>query len=165
MSAVPWRVRAATVADAPAVAAARYRDHPEAANAVAHYAHWLAPKIARDEYLGFLAFVDDALVAGAGAVLLDWGPRLDSGPVHTLARVNNIFTVEGWRRRGLARLLATHVLEACRARRLVYVMLAGSDMGQPLYQSLGFEFKRNEMVLRLTDGYAPAAPRTNSGSS
>jgi GNAT superfamily N-acetyltransferase len=151
MGAAPWRVRAATVADASAIAAARYRDHPEATDAVAHYAHWLGPKIARDEYVGFLAFVDDALVAGAGAVLLDWGPRLDSGPVHTLARLNNVFTVEAWRRRGLARLLTARLLSECRARGLVYVTLAGSDSGQALYQSLGFDFKRNEMMLRLTD--------------
>lgn len=165
MDAAPWALRAATAADAPAIAAARYRDHPEAHEAVAHYARWLAPKIERNEYFGHLAFVGDALVAGAGCVLLDWGPRLDSGPVHTLARINNVFTVEAWRRKGLARLLTQRVLDDCRARRLVYVMLAGSDLGQPLYRSLGFDFKRNEMVLRLSDAYAPAAPRTNSGSS
>jgi GNAT superfamily N-acetyltransferase len=152
MDAAPWHVRAATVADAPAIAATRYRDHPDAHEAVAHYARWLAPKIERDEYLGYLAFAGEQLIAGAGCVLLDWGPRLDSGPVHTLARINNVFTVEAWRRRGLARLLTQRVLDACRARGLVYVMLAGSDMAQPLYQDLGFDFKRNEMALRLTDG-------------
>lgn len=173
MSAVPWQVRAATVADAPAIAAARYCNGPARQDlqaeptraAVAHDTRWLAPKLAGGEYFGYLAFADDQLIAGAGCILLDWGPRLDTGPVHTLARINNVFTVDAWRRQGLARLLTQRVLDDCHARGLVYVMLAGSDMGQPLYKSMGFDFKRNEMVLRLTDAYAPAAPRTNSGSS
>jgi GNAT superfamily N-acetyltransferase len=157
MAAAPWQVRAATVADVPAIAAARYEDGPaqldmqtpQARDAVMHYARWLAPKLERDEYFGYLAFADGQLIGGSGAVLLDWGPRLDTGPVHTMARINNVFTVQAWRRRGLARLLTLKLLDECRSRGLVYVMLAGSDMGQPMYQSLGFEFKRNEMVLRL----------------
>lgn len=165
MNAAPWTLRAVTAADAPAIATTRYLDHPEAHEAIAHYARWLAPKIERDEYFGQLAVVDGALVAGAGCVLLDWGPRLDSGPVHKLARINNVFTVEAWRRKGRARLLTQRVLDECRARGLVDVTLAGTDLGQPLYRCLGFDFKRNEMALRLSDAYAPAAPRTNSGSS
>ncbi len=157
MDAAPWQVRAATVADVPAIADARYRYGPaqddlqsqHARDAVSHYARWLAPKLERDEYFGYLAFAGETLIGGAGCVLLDWGPRLDSGPVHTLARINNVFTVEAWRRKGLARLLTIRLLDDCRARGLVYVMLAGSDMAQPLYRSLGFDYKRNEMVLRL----------------
>ncbi len=157
MAAAPWQVRAATVADAPTIAAARYQygpaqldmQAPPARDAVMHYTRWLGPKLERNEYFGFLAIADGQLIGGAGAVLLDWGPRLDTGPVHTMARINNVFTVQAWRRRGLARLLTLKLLDECRSRGLVYVMLAGSDMGQPMYQSLGFEFKRNEMVLRL----------------
>jgi GNAT superfamily N-acetyltransferase len=176
-AAAPWQVRAAAVTDAQAIAAARYHhgpamqdlDSPLARDAVAHYARWLGPKIERNEYFGFLAFADGQLIGGVGAVLLDWGPRLDTGPVHTLARINNVFTVDAWRGRGLARLLTLKLLDECRARELVYVMLAGSQMGQSLYQSLGFDFKRNEMVLRLgaadTHSTAAAQPAPNTGSS
>ncbi len=165
MQAVPWRICAAGVADAPAIAAARYRSQPEADAAIGHYTRWLQAKLQRDEYIGALARVGNELIAGAGATLLDWGPRSDTGPVHTVARITNVFTLEAWRRRGLARALTQAVLDECRARGLVHVMLAATDMGQPLYQRLGFDFKRNEMALRLTVDYAPPAPATSRGSS
>jgi GNAT superfamily N-acetyltransferase len=164
MAAAPWQVQAATVADAPAIAAARYQygpaqldmQAPPARDAVMHYTRWLGPKLEDDEYFGFLAFADGRLIGGAGAVLLDWGPRLDTGPVHMVAHINNVFTVQAWRRRGLARLLTLQLLEECGSRGLVYVTLAGSEMGQSMYQSLGFEFKRNEMVLRLDSRANPS---------
>lgn len=100
MQAVPWRICAAGVADAPAIAAARYRSQPEADAAIGHYTRWLQAKLQRDEYIGALARVGNELIAGAGATLLDWGPRSDTGPVHTVARITNVFTLEAWRHRG-----------------------------------------------------------------
>jgi ribosomal protein S18 acetylase RimI-like enzyme len=48
-------------------------------------------------------------------------------------------TLPGWRRRGLARTLVEHVLADAAARGARTATLQSTRMGQPLYESLGFE--------------------------
>jgi hypothetical protein len=98
MQAVPWRIRAAGVADAPAIAAARYRSQPEADAAIGHYTRWLQAKLQRDEYIGALARVGDELIAGAGATLLDWSPPAATPDRST--RWHGSPTCSRWRRGG-----------------------------------------------------------------
>lgn len=71
---------------------------------------------------------EDAAVAGAWSFL------------H--ARDCGIFTVgtcPGWRRRGLARSLVEHVMADALSRGARTATLQSTRMGQPLYQSLGFQ--------------------------
>jgi GNAT superfamily N-acetyltransferase len=48
-------------------------------------------------------------------------------------------TMPGWRRQGLARALVEHVLRDARQRGARTATLQSTRMGQPLYESLGFE--------------------------
>jgi len=48
-------------------------------------------------------------------------------------------TMPGWRRRGLARALTAHVLGEAQRRGARTATLQSTRMGQPLYESLGFE--------------------------
>jgi ribosomal protein S18 acetylase RimI-like enzyme len=48
-------------------------------------------------------------------------------------------TLPGWRRRGLARSLVEHVLADASQRGARTATLQSTRMGQPLYESLGFE--------------------------
>lgn len=148
-AAAPWSIRVATAADAQTIAAHRFDERPAPADAVAHYADWLRPRIAAGFYLGRLAIVDERVIAGAGAVLLDWGPRRDSGAVHLLARINNVYTEPVWRRRGIARALLRAVLDDCRARGVLHATLAATADGAALYRALGFVPKADEMALSL----------------
>lgn len=145
----PWSICVATPDDAAAIALHRFDERPAPADAVAHYAAWLRPRIAGGWYLGRLAMVDDQLIGGAGAVLLDWGPRKDTGAAHLLARINNVFTEPAWRGRGVARALLRAVLADCRDRGIVYATLSATADGTALYRSLGFVTKPDEMTLRL----------------
>jgi GNAT superfamily N-acetyltransferase len=144
-----WTLRAAVAADAATIATHRFDERPAPAQAVALYADWLAPRLRDGRYLGRLAIADGCVIAGAGAVLLDWGPRRDSGTVHLLARINNVYTAPDWRRRGLARALIEQVLADCRARGVAYATLAATADGVALYRALGFASKEDEMTLRL----------------
>lgn len=148
-AAPPWTIRAATVDDVAAIAAHRFDERPAPAAPVAQYADWLRPRIADGRYLGRLAIVDGQVIAGAGAVLLDWGPRRDSGAMHLLARINNVYTEPAFRRRGIARALLRAVLDDCRGRGIAYATLAATADGAALYRALGFAPKENEMTLRL----------------
>lgn len=148
-AAVRWVLRAAVATDAAVIAQHRFGDRDVAPEAVATYLAWVEPRIDRGQYLGQVAVLDGQIIASAGAVLLDWGPRLDSGSMSLLARVTNVFTVPHCRRQGLARALVQRVLDDCRARGIVYATLAASNAGATIYRALGFAAKPDEMTLRL----------------
>ena len=63
-------------------------------------------------------------------------PRFPHGQTGTLF---NVYTLPKHRRRGLARQVMLHLLDAARALNLDVVELHATEDGYPLYQSLGFE--------------------------
>ena len=63
-------------------------------------------------------------------------PRFPHGQTGTLF---NVYTVPEHRRRGLARHVMEHLLDAARDLNLDVVELNATDDGYPLYRSLGFE--------------------------
>lgn len=70
---LPWTTRPVRVDDAAVVARHRYADTGSDEDLRA-CEHWLAVRIERGTYAGVLADAGGAVVAGAGAVLLDGGP-------------------------------------------------------------------------------------------
>jgi GNAT superfamily N-acetyltransferase len=66
------------------------------------------------------------------------GPHLPTGRV---GWVSSMVTEEAWRRRGLARRIATTLLAWCTAREVVSVGLHATEEGVPLYRELGFAFR------------------------
>lgn len=140
-------LRPATLADADAIAAHRYPDGEDAAARPA-YAAWVREALVSGDYLGLLAEMDFEVVAGAGLVLLNWGPgRHDLSPIR--ARLVNVWTHEHHRRQGLARQLTGELLAQARARGIGVVSLAHTGMSRPLYESLGFRAYPQEMLLKL----------------
>lgn len=150
-----WSIRPAVVGDALVIAAHRFDERPAPATAVEIYADWLRPRLADGRYLGRVAVHDDQVIGGAGAVLLDWGPRRDSGLIHRIARINNVHTEVGWRRQGVARALLRAVLDDCRGAGILDVTLSATESAAALYRALGFADKTNEMTLRLRDADLP----------
>jgi GNAT superfamily N-acetyltransferase len=112
---------------------------------------WVAERMARGEYLGWLAVGPAGeVVAGAGLWIMDWPP-------HTLGvdprrgNILNVYVAPAHRRRGLARRLVVATLDWCRAHGVEGVILHASDAGRPLYTALGFQ-PTNEMRLLLSQG-------------
>lgn len=142
----PWTVRKVRAADASVIAGHRYfRGEPQ--DDVDAYASWLPHRIDRADYLGFVAEMEGRVVAGAGAVLLDWGPA-PGDPCGRRARIVNVFTEEWCRKQGIARALVERVLGACSERGIGVYSLAASERAAPMYRSLGFEPYAHEMILR-----------------
>ena len=56
----------------------------------------------------------------------------------------NVYTEHEWRRRGLAAMLMTHLLNAAKVHNVVSLVLHASANGRPLYEKLGF-VPTNEM--------------------
>lgn len=146
-----YDIRAVGNTDADLVAVHRFPDaggdEVRLATIRRSYAEWLRPRIADGHYIGRLVEVDGQVIAGAGAVLLDWGATwLDPNPVK--ARLVNVFTAPEFRRRGLARSVVDEVLEVLRHRGVRSVSLAATPEAENLYVSLGFERKPGEFVMR-----------------
>ena len=111
------------------------------------YETWVSARIRSGVYLGRVAEIEGRVVAGAGLVLLDWGPtRGNAGGV--CGRVVAVFTESAWRRRGLASALVRQVMDRAAAQGVRDFRLAASADGAALYRALGFRPYGAEMVFK-----------------
>lgn len=148
----PWTLRPVHPADADQIALHGCHRPDDAARRPS-YSAWVRSRLEAGRYLGWFAIDGDgAVVGGAGAVLLDWGPTR-ANPGGQLARVANVFTAESHRRQGIARTLLLSLIAQCEAGGIQEFNLAATADGQGLYRSLGFEAYPAEMRRR-----SPSAP-------
>lgn len=133
--------------DAAQVAAHGHPDELAGSQRRAALEGWLRPRIESGSYVWWLALHEGRVVAGAGAVLLDWGPTR-ANPGGVMARINNVFTEEAWRRRGIARSLLAAVLAHCEACWVREFNLGATPAARALYGALGFEDYPAEMRRR-----------------
>jgi ribosomal protein S18 acetylase RimI-like enzyme len=141
-----WSTRPVRVEDAALIA--RHRYFCEAAKEdLAGYERWVAKRIERGVYTGVLAETELGAIAGAGCVVLDWGPTRGE-PTGLRGRIVNVYTDPRWRRRGIARSLVQDVMGRCQKRGLQVFGLAATDDSADLYRSLGFDRYPREMILR-----------------
>jgi GNAT superfamily N-acetyltransferase len=149
-------IRPATLDDSTTIAEHRARlfqdtgrvDAERATAMIGEVAPTLRQMLSTGEYLGWLAVTTDAaVVAGAGVQLRRLLPRPETSVAYE-ALVVNVYVHPAHRRRGLARSLMSAVLAWCREQGIERVVLHASNMGRPLYETLGFTLS-NEMVLYL----------------
>lgn len=113
------------------------------------FIEWVRPLLDRGEYCGWFALAPDGSVAaGVGLWIHTWPPTPgDEGRAR--GWIGNVFTEPAYRGQGLARRLMETLLHYARAQNLAMVWLHATPDGRPLYESLGFEAKPNEMIKRL----------------
>ena len=115
---------------------------------IAAFRPWLERQMANGEYLAWVVVTEDgSIAAGLGLWLMDWPPHM-IGPGARRANILNVYTMQEFRRQGLARQLMDVALGWCRAHGIRAVILHASEEGRPLYQALGFG-ATNEMRLLL----------------
>jgi GNAT superfamily N-acetyltransferase len=114
---------------------------------VARTLDYLEEALPAGTYLGWLAMHDtsaDTVIAGAGVQLRrtlphpltrDGNRRIAAG---RQAIVLNVYTEKPWRRRGIAELLMTHVIDWARVSSIDTLVLHASANGRALYERLGF---------------------------
>lgn len=141
-----WTIRPARTDDAAIIARHRYLDAGAKEDLVA-YERWVATRIERGIYTGVLAERDGGVIAGAGAVIQDWGPTRGE-PTGLRARIVNVYTDPAWRRQGVARSLVQEVMRRCQKRDVQVFNLAATDDSAALYRSIGFVPYATEMILR-----------------
>ncbi len=147
-----YRIRPATVDDAPVIArhrAAMFRDMGDASgDDVARIESasilYLRQMMSERRFLGWLAERHGEVVAGGGLVVSQLLPRPGAVDGGEQALILNVYCEPEHRRRGLARALMAAMLEWCKRERIAKVVLHASQDGRPLYESLGF-VQTNEM--------------------
>lgn len=117
------------------------------------------------EYVGWVGSPpgESTIVAGAGVQFRPLLPRPNLAQNGVLlgreGLVLNVYTDRAWRRRGVARLLITTIIEWARVNGIVNLVLGASDEGRPLYEQMGFVASRE---MRYTGRLAPHGPWAGS---
>ncbi len=92
------------------------------------------------------------IVGGASLLIVPTMPRYGAAHAHVRdGRVRDVYVETAYRRRGIARALMLAVLAEAERERVDRLTLGASEMGAPLYLSLGFAYKRDEMVYVARD--------------
>ena len=139
--------RDARAADAAIVTRHRFAGAPRRDAERNAFECWVTARISAGTYLGRLAEIDGAVVAGAGIVLLDWGPT--RGNLSGICgRVVAVYTEPPWRRRGLASALVRQAMDRAVALGACDFRLAASAEGAGVYRGLGFQRYDAEMILK-----------------
>jgi GNAT superfamily N-acetyltransferase len=151
-----FTIRRASTADLETLVAHRramfcdmgYNDDVALDSMSAKFRVWLLQHMNSGDYHAWLASAPDgSIVAGAGLWLMDWPPHM-IGQGARRGNILNVYTVENFRRRGLARQLMQVVLSWCAENSIDTIILHASTSGRSLYESMGF-VATNEMRLRL----------------
>ena len=109
---------------------------------------WLLVHMNSGEYYAWVVSAPDgSIVAGAGLWLMDWPPHM-IGRGTQRGNILNVYTVENFRRRGLAGQLMDAILGWCSQNCIDTIVLHASPSGRNLYEAMGFA-PTNEMRLRL----------------
>jgi GNAT superfamily N-acetyltransferase len=155
-----YRIRQATVSDAPVIARHRVKmfqemgelppdDAPVVESASRRL---LVAQLVSGEYVGWLVEDGGEVVAGAGVLLHEYYPTRANPRGRPTAYILNVYTEPGYRRQGLARQLISEILLWCGAHDIPRASLHASSVGRSVYEQLGFA-PSNEM--RADTGAAP----------
>ncbi len=99
---------------------------------------WIRKRLAEGSLIGLLAKAQDGKVAGSGCIWLrDDMPR-PTNPRMIAPYLMSMYTAPEFRRKGVARLIVQSALKLCKERGYERVNLHASEVGKPLYESLGF---------------------------
>ena len=93
--------------------------------------------------------IEDGIVVGGCAVAVQKVLPSSRNPAGTQAYLHNMFVEPEYRRRGIATALLEHIVDVCRGRGILRLVLHATDMGRPIYERMGFEISDNYFVLVL----------------
>ena len=115
----------------------------------ARFEEWVGDKLAGGEYRGWFISDDSGkVVAGAGLWIMDWPPHAIDQSTRR-GNILNVYTSPEYRRLGLSRRLAIHIMNFCREENIRTVVIHPSDEGLALYESLGFR-PTGELRIQVT---------------
>lgn len=113
-----------------------------------HLRVYLTEHLSQNNYVNWFADAEGEVVASAGIVFYNQ-PPLYHNLEGKVAYILNVFTLPGFRRKGIAKVLLEKILEEAKARNVGKVSLHTSKEGRLLYEQFGFVAGDNEMTCQL----------------
>ncbi|MGD0769373.1 MAG: GNAT family N-acetyltransferase [Tepidisphaeraceae bacterium] len=111
-------------------------------------AEYFSRTIPSEEFIGFVAVADGAIVATSGLVFHRHPPS-NRNPTGREAYVMNTYTDPAWRRRGIASRLLQLLIEYARQNNCGKISLHALPKGRSIYVNAGFVPIETEMRLEL----------------
>jgi GNAT superfamily N-acetyltransferase len=140
--------RRAIAADVPALASLRLEMDAERHQIPLDHAEYLAAfesaervEIERGRHVAWIAEADGAMVAAVLLIVSTMPPNFTDRR-RKRGFVSSVYCQPAYRRRGITRRLMEMLIEYARERKIQRLVLWASDMGRPLYESLGFRDSR-----------------------
>jgi ribosomal protein S18 acetylase RimI-like enzyme len=109
---------------------------------------YLKEHIEKDDLIIFIAVDKNTIVSSCMACIYQTVPK-PSCPNGTSAELLNVYTLKEYRRNGHAEKLIRMLIQEVKNYGVEKMVLDYTDMGQPLYEKLGFMPLQNQMQLRL----------------
>ncbi|MGE1115157.1 GNAT family N-acetyltransferase [Priestia aryabhattai] len=110
--------------------------------------NYLETEISNHNFVSYIAKNDEEVVSISGVSFFKRPPYLENLQ-GVEAYILNMYTLPSHRNQGLARQLLEKCIEECKKRDVKRIWLHASKDGEPLYKSMGFNFKGSEMELFL----------------
>ena len=106
--------------------------------------------LANNTFTAFLAYDGELLVGTSGICFYNVPPNYKN-PKGLVAFIQNMYTLPGYRKQGIATKLFFMTLEEARNRGYKKLTLNATSMGRPLYEKFGFKDTVNDMVHFVED--------------
>jgi GNAT superfamily N-acetyltransferase len=107
---------------------------------------YFAEAVPNGSFHAWLAVTSTGLAIGAGGVVIDQHPPSPGNLSGQVGTIMNLVTDPRHRRQGIARRIMEVIIEWLEEQGIQWASLHATDMGQPLYEELGF-VDSNEMRL------------------
>lgn len=99
-------------------------------------------------FVSWLALDGDKIIGTSGMSFVEKPPYFGC-PNGKIGLLSSMYTDPGYRRRGIARELLSHVIKEAKEYGCGNVQITASDMGVKLYTDFGFVHKGNFMQFKL----------------
>lgn len=93
--------------------------------------------------------LDGEKVIGCASMSYIWIMPTFSHPTGKRAHLMNVYTNANYRRRGISKKMVEILMEEAREKGATEISLDATEMGRPLYESLGFEASCSAMVMKI----------------
>ncbi len=94
--------------------------------------------------------MDGDTIAGCASISYITIMPTFSHPTGKRAHLMNVYTRSGFRRRGVGKIMVQFLIDEAKERGITEISLDSTEMGHPLYKSMGFNNNADGMTLQLS---------------
>ena len=108
--------------------------------------HYLVRKMPAGEFLAWVAENEGGIVGTSGLTLFERPPN-GANMAGLEAYLSNMYTVPGWRGKGVGTALVKAIIDHVKGTRARRIWLHATEQGRPVYEKAGFVVSETDMEL------------------